>query len=240
VEVLGAVTNTQLQGAVGFGIAACSALVPFHLILKNHRHRLLLLAVSFVGIIVAMVGIAIESTVCFVLGSAIFFFTVIAAIVILATEPIPKKSLAGRRLADAIRGQRKGIAFLVGMAVVVLCAGVGIGLLVSDSGSSADAKAPPTAVAGKYHVSGTCANGSCTLNECVHRAACGSENEGRLREGAPLDIVCQAGGKVVEAPNGRKSRVWDRLSDSLYVSDLFVSGTRVGRFAPGLPRCTGG
>jgi hypothetical protein len=239
-EVLGAVTNTQLQGAVGFGIAACSALVPFHLILKNHRHRILLLAFSFVGIIVAMVGIALESTVCFVLGSAIFFFTVIAAIVILATEPMPKKTLRGSRLSEVIRGRRKGIVALAGLALVILGAGVAIGLLVGNSSDSAQATPPPIVVEGKYHVSGTCANGSCTLNECEHRAACGSENQGRLREGTTLDIVCQAGGKLVEAPNGRKSRIWDRLSDSLYVSDLFVSGTKVGRFAPELPRCTGG
>lgn len=238
-EVLGAVTNTPLDAAVSFGIGACGALVPVHLILKNHRHRILLLSVSISGIIVAMVGIAISSTVCFVLGSAILFFAVVAAIVILATEPFATKGLRGR-LPAALRGRRKGIAALTGVAVLVLAAGIGIGLLVSDSGGSADAKSPPTVVEGKYHVSGTCANGSCTLNECAHRAACGSENEGRLREGAPLDIVCQAGGKMVKAPNGRRSQVWDRLSNSLYVSDLFVSGTKVGTFAPGLPRCTGG
>jgi hypothetical protein len=238
-EVLGAVTNTPLEGAVGFGIAACSALVPFHLILKNHRHRILLLALSFIGIIVAMVGIALASTVCFVLGSAILFFAVVAAIVILATEPIATKGFRGR-LPVALRGRRKGIVFLVGMALVVLGAGVAIGLLVSDSGNSAGAGPPPTVVEGKYHVSGTCANGSCTVNECEHRAACGVENEGRLREGTTLDIVCQAAGRMAEAPNGRKSPVWDRLSDGLYVSDLFVSGTKVGKFTPSLPRCTGG
>ena len=238
-EVLGAVTNTPLDAAVSFGIGACGALVPVHLILKSHRHRILLLAVSMVGIIVAMVGIAISSTLCFVLGSAVLFFAVVAAIVILATEPISTKGLRGR-LPDAIRGRRKGIAALAGVAVLVLAAGVGIGLLVSDSAGSADAESPPTVVDGKYHVSGTCANGSCTLNECVHRAACGSDNNGRLREGSALDIVCQVSGKMAEAPNGRKSPVWDRLSNSLYVSDLFVAGTKVGKFAPGLPRCTGG
>jgi hypothetical protein len=233
-EVLAVVTDTSLERAFGFGIAACAAMVPFHLVLKNHRHRILLLVISFVGIFIAMAGKATGSAVCFVLGSTILFAAVVAAIVILATEPVSTKAFR-ERIPDLIRARWKGLAFLVGMAVLVLV-GVAIGLAVGDSGGSAP---PPTVVGGRYHVSGTCANGACTVNECAHRAACGTSNEGRLREGAGLDIVCQAKGEIAEAPNGRRSPIWDRLSNSLYVSDLFVSGTKVGRFTVGLPRCTG-
>lgn len=235
-EILGTVTNTPLEGAVLFGFAAFGAMVPFHLVLKEHRHRILLLFVSFLGITVAMVGMAVGSTACFVAGLAILFVAVIAALFILATEPLETKALRDR-LPHALRVRRKGIAFLAGMAVLVLV-GIGIGLLVGGSGDSSEAKAPPTVVEGKYHVSGTCANGSCTVNECARRAACGVANEGRLREGATLDIVCQAKGKATQAPNGRESEIWDRLANSLYVSDLFVSGTAVGKFTSALPRCT--
>jgi hypothetical protein len=184
-----------------------------------------------------MVGMAVGSTACFVVGLAILFVAVIAALFILATEPLETKALRDR-LPHALRVRRKGIAFLAGMAVLVLV-GIGIGLLVGGSGDSSEAKTPPTVVEGKYHVSGTCANGSCTVNECARRAACGVANEGRLREGATLDIVCQAKGKAAQAPNGRESEIWDRLANSLYVSDLFVSGTAVGKFTSALPRCTG-
>lgn len=236
-EILGTVTNTPLEGAVVFGFAAFGAMVPFHLVLKEHRHRILLLFVSFIGITAAMVGMAVGSTACFVAGLAILFFAVIAALFILATEPLETKVLRNR-LPHALRVRRKGFAFLVGMAVLVLV-GIGIGLLVGDAGDSSEATTPPTVVEGKYHVSGTCANGSCTVNECARRSACGAANEGRLREGATIDIVCQAKGRATQAPNGRESAIWDRLANSLYVSDLFVSGTAVGKFTSALPRCTG-
>lgn len=233
-EILGTVTNTPLEGAVVFGFAAFGAMVPFHLVLKEHRHRILLLFVSFFGITVAMIGMAVGSTACFVAGLAILFVAVIAALFILATEPLETKALRDR-FPHALRVRWKGIAFLAGMAVLVLV-GIGIGLLVDDSG---EAKAPPIVVEGKYHVSGTCANGSCTVNECARRAACGVANEGRLREGTTLDIACQAKGRATQAPNGRESEIWDRLANGLYVSDLFVSGTSVGKFTSALPRCTG-
>lgn len=233
-EIMGVVTNTPLEVAASFGVAAFGALAPFQLFLKHHRHRVLLITTCFVGIIIAMVGIAVGSTLCLVAGLAIIFIAMVTGLVILATEPIPPGAIR-ERVPDVLKRRRKGLIYMVGMALLV-AAGAALGLL---AGGSAGSSPSSTVIDGKYHVSGTCANGSCTLNECEDRAPCGTQNKGRLREGTALDIVCQAEGEAAEAPNGRKSDIWDRLSSGLYVSDLFVSGTKVDVFTSSLPHCTG-
>ena len=203
-EILGTVTNTPLEGAVVFGFGAFGAMVPFHLVLKEHRHRILLLFVSFFGITVAMVGMAVGSTAPFVAGLAILFVAVIAALFILATEPLETKALRDR-LPHALRVRRKGIAFLAGMAVLVLV-GIGIGVLVGGSGDSSEAKTPPTVVEGKYHVSGTCANGSCTVNECARRAACGVRTRGACAKAPPSTSSAR---RRARGPGPQRSRVGD-------------------------------
>lgn len=57
---------------------------------------------------------------------------------------------------------------------------------------------------------------------------------GELAAGAPIDIACQTTGEEI---NG--SPIWDRLTDSSFVSDWFTTTPVVGDYSPGIPRCDG-
>lgn len=82
-----------------------------------------------------------------------------------------------------------------------------------------------------YHVYGTCAAGACGLNE---RKAASLESEplGQLRDGDEVEVVCQKRGGAVEAPNGLRSKVWDKLSNGAFVSDVAVDTPSVGSQIP--------
>ena len=60
---------------------------------------------------------------------------------------------------------------------------------------------------------------------------------GVLADGTPLDIACQTRGDNVTAPNGVQSSVWDQLTNSYFISDLWVTTPNVNQFTPGIPQC---
>ncbi len=130
----------------------------------------------------------------------------------------------GKLLGLRPSGWRVGatVVFTVGL-LLFLGAGITFGVLLA-SGGGGDHR-DTVAISSPYRVIGTCVNGSCTVNEW------------ELREGTPLDIACQTKGEPAKAPNGRESRIWDRLGSGWYISDLFVEGTADGHYAPHLLRC---
>ena len=135
-----------------------------------------------------------------------------------------------------LQGRPKILLYAMGL-ILVATGGTLVGSAVLGRKTTVTTLA---AASGRYRISGTCVNGSCYVNECRTPATCGSDNGGEAAEETAVDIVCQTRGEAAEAPNGRRSIVWDRLSTNLYVSDLFVSGTRAGKFDPALARCADG
>lgn len=229
-QAIGALTGSP--GEILVFCAVIGILLPPQISLKDEPRRRLLIA-SLIGVALNIVGVILDSGFClyaaWVLLALIFVLTTVA----LAAEGSMSPRNLLHRVPNVLRAKRSALVFALGLALLV-GAGVAIGLLARGSG---DTNSTSIVVSGKYRVSGTCANGACTVNECAHRAPCGLENEGRIREYKPIDIVCQALGKVAEAPNGQKSQIWDRLSSGLYISDLFVEGTKTGRFTPALRHC---
>jgi hypothetical protein len=227
---MGAIASSP--GEIAVFIAVFGVLLSLQASL-GHEWRFLLVTASLIGVCFSVAGLVLDARFCLYVALALLLPVAIATVVALAAEgPISAPSLL-RRVPDAFRDRRSTLAFALGLCLLV-AAGVSIGLLARNSGGPSPAS---IVVPGKYRVSGTCVNGACTVNECVHRAPCGLENEGRLHEGTAVDIVCQALGKMAEAPNGQKSHIWDRLPSGLYISDLFVEGTRTGQFTPALRRC---
>jgi len=88
-----------------------------------------------------------------------------------------------------------------------------------------------------FRVYGTCAAGSCGLNERQQPTPT-ARKLGRLEDGETVGVICQTDGAPLKA-NGRTSDIWDQLSNASYVSDLFVSTAKVDQFSPGLARCPG-
>jgi hypothetical protein len=89
--------------------------------------------------------------------------------------------------------------------------------------------------AGIYQVYGSCAAGECGLNERRSPSLDASE-VGRLPDGSEAEVVCQLAGAPLEV-DGHKSRVWDRLSNGAYVSDLFLTTPARGTWSRHLPHC---
>jgi hypothetical protein len=87
-----------------------------------------------------------------------------------------------------------------------------------------------------YHIVGSCSGSVCGVNE---RTGPGYAYPilGTKPEGAEVDIVCQTRGDRVYGTIGGSSSVWDRLTNSYYVSDLFVSTPQVDQFSPPIPNC---
>lgn len=132
-------------------------------------------------------------------------------------------------------GAWRTVALAAGVGVSLL-AGLALGIVIVDNGGSISVTTIAVAKHA-YRVDGTCADGSCVLNECSEPAPCGLKNVGRLQEGELVDIICQLRGQEAEAPNGVVSYIWDRLASGAYVSDLFVSTPRTNRFSRQIPRC---
>lgn len=86
-----------------------------------------------------------------------------------------------------------------------------------------------------FRVVDTCGSGSCRLTRRATPEAAGRAL-GTLAEGAALTIDCQASGGLVSARAGT-SRVWNRLPDGSWVSDLYVDTPGTSGFTDGLPRC---
>ena len=86
-----------------------------------------------------------------------------------------------------------------------------------------------------YHVFGTCVAGSCGLNE-RKRPTIHSQRLGQLRDGDIVRIVCQIRGGKVTTPEGVTSRIWDKLTNGHYISDVSIDTPPVGSQIPACPR----
>lgn len=101
--------------------------------------------------------------------------------------------------------------------------------------TSGGVRAEGTTVDTVFKVVNTCGAGSCKLTRRATPEAAGRAL-GTLAEGTAVKIVCQTQGGTVSAKAGT-SRIWDRLQDGSWVSDLYVDTTGKPGFTDGLPRC---
>jgi len=85
-----------------------------------------------------------------------------------------------------------------------------------------------------YHVFGTCVAGSCGLNE-RKRPTIHSRRLGQLRDGDSVEIECQISGGKVTTPEGVTSKIWDKLSNGHYMSDVSIDTPPVGSQIPACP-----
>ncbi|MGN6588062.1 MAG: hypothetical protein ACTHKT_11450 [Solirubrobacterales bacterium] len=215
---------------VCIGLLAMLMAVQLNLKAEGAKVRPLITANILAGLLCVVACIA-DSTLPLLAAVGSCLLVAMATAVALHGEALldPRKLLTLARW-----GPGATFTFAAGL-LLLLGAGVGFGVLLAGGGR--DEGTATVAISSPYRVSGTCVNGACTVNECKTAAPCGQENEGELREGTPLDIACQTKGEPATAPNGRKSRIWDRLVSGLYVSDLFVEGTATGHFTSSLLQC---
>jgi hypothetical protein len=203
--------------------------------LLDAKRKMRAVFATLIGICLCVFGFIFTPSL--LLAIVMIYFALVVAFVghsiFVRTRPTRRKSPAMQApKRPRWRWTRLRLAF--GLLALIV-AGVVVGVLLGS------AKEPrtvtSTAPTGRYRVSGTCLNGACTVNECAEPAPCGLDFRDRIHEGQAIDIVCQTPGDVASAPDGQESRIWDRLSSNLYVSDLFVEGTATGRFTRSVPRC---
>lgn len=224
--------------ALAAPVTIYSALIAFSI--REHKDETggtVLLLASLSGVVLCMAAFVSGQTLVRNLALGFFALVVLAIVLPVLRDGLRKK--LWRWPGAAIWIWERPRSLLIGFGLVLVAAlGTVIGAAVFGDGTTVTTVS--AAASGRYRISGTCVNGSCYVNECATPAVCGSgpENRGELTEETAVDIVCQIRGEMAEAPNGNHSDVWDRLSTSLYVSDLYVSGTRSGKFA-NLRRCSG-
>lgn len=220
----------SLAGEIGKerGTGAGAATPSERRLARDARISLLL---SLSGIAVCLGGLFWANPI--LAGLAIFVFVfAFASRVAVLLEADPAAWL-GRFVGP--RPTRKQTLFWSGaIAAVALLV---VLLIVPSIGGTSESAGPER---GPYEVSGTtCGDGSCTLNECRETEPCGLHNVGRLPAGRKLAIECQLKGGKVKTPDGRHfSFIWDRVAPHVFVSDLFIDGTRFNRFTAALPRCS--
>jgi hypothetical protein len=224
--------------ALAASVTIYGALIAFSLAAhKRQEGESSLLIASLAGVVLCIVAFISNQSLLRNLALGYFAIVVLAIALPVVRDGLRKKQWRWPTAATWIWERPKSL--LVGFGLVLVAAlGIAIGAAVFGKGTTVTTVT--AAASGRYRISGTCANGSCYVNECRTPAVCGSGNVGELKEETAVDIVCQTKGERTKAPNGRHSDVWDRLSAHVYVSDLFVSGTRNGTYAPHLPRCAGG
>lgn len=223
-------TIGSLEACIG-GFAVIAG-IHAALLSTDQRWRIFLVA-SLLGLGLCIIGLAVDFQPIRDGALAWLGLEVVATAATLLVED--GFSFGFLRRLRLVPERASSLAVAAGVFLLV-CGGIAVGALLGRSGGgdrSASIRVPS-----RYRVSGTCANGACTVNECTTAAPCGLENEGRLREGSPVDIVCQTEGEVATAPNGQKSQIWDRLPSGLYISDLFVSGTKTNRYTRRLHLCS--
>jgi NADH:ubiquinone oxidoreductase subunit 6 (subunit J) len=135
----------------------------------------------------------------------------------------------------SVRAHRS-LGWILGSLAALLLVAFGFvlaGLLGQSTNPTLAASSPP----GRYHVVAACSDGACTVNECETPFRCGDRRVGVLHEGQHFEIECQLRGGRVGALNHQRSKIWDRLENEVFVTDLYASTKGNGRFSPGLPRC---
>ena len=228
----GAIQPSEIA-ALSATIAIYGALIPTSIAKNKHeKERSALLVASFCGAALSIAALLSAPPVRYAAWTYFGLF-VAANLALVLLRGLRRKEWRWPAAVAWVWERPKSILYGLGLALVAAL-GTVLGAATLGDGSTHVTTLPPPS--GQYRISGTCVNGSCYVNECETPAVCGSDNEGELKEETAVDIVCQIRGEMAEAPNGKRSFVWDRLSTSLYVSDLFVSGTRSGSFAK-LPRC---
>lgn len=143
-------------------------------------------------------------------------------------------SSAGKRLSEWIRTRGRGRLRLAATVVGLLSLGL-VGWLFWSG-----AELAPGVLVKAYPVYLTCADGVCSVNECTSPKPCGKQAVGRLKEGEMAKITCQTRGGRVPARGSGGSKIWDKLTDGNYVTDYYVETPGLGRFTPGIPRCSEG
>lgn len=130
----------------------------------------------------------------------------------------------------------RSLRWILGSLAALLLVGFGFVLagLVGQSASPTPAASSPP---GRYQVVAACSDGACTVNECETPFRCGDRRVGVLHEGQHFEIECQLRGGPVGALNHQHSRIWDRLANEVFVTDLYASTKGHGHFSPGLSRC---
>lgn len=194
------------------------------------RHYLVIIVVS-----VAMIGGEITSLLVLLTAHATqaerTIVSLSALIAIIGT--IPPAILAVTRRAIRSDALEKWMLNLAWAAPAVISVGAVATYLILQNEHSLP---PGSLYKPRYYVvRGTCAAGSCGLNE---RAAPTphSRKLGVLEEGVLAGVSCQTVGYQIH--DGHKSSdIWDLLHRGAYVSDLYVSTPKTGSFSPGLERC---
>lgn len=88
-----------------------------------------------------------------------------------------------------------------------------------------------------YFVIGTCQEGECGLPVWSGPGYSGYSLLGNKQDGDEVDVVCQAFGQTLLSAYGGTSRVWDKLTNSGWVSDYFVDTPERGSLSPPIPSC---
>jgi hypothetical protein len=187
---------------------------------------------SAVGAIICLGGLAfgIERWELFGTGSlALASFGLLGAV----AGRLPA-SPGSERLLEWIRTRGRGRLSFAAAVVSVLSLGF-VGWLFWNG-----AELAPGVLVKTYPVYLTCADGVCSVNECTSPKPCGRQAVGRLREGEMTEIICQARGGRVPARGPGGSKIWDKLTDGNYVTDYYIETPGLGRFTPGIPRCSEG
>lgn len=202
---------------------------PLNLGLGKQRFEITVTAAAVVGLLLSVLslGLGLEPwiwipvTPCVVLAS--FAFVVLPA------------NLRGL----LSRSKRPRAAHPIRWRNVVVLAATFVSAFYLGSIFSADHNSERRVEWSPYHVKGTKTNGSGFVNECREPSPCaGKDPVGRLHEGDPVYIECQAKGDLDESIGGETSHVWDRLYSGAFVSDLYVDTPGVDRFSSTLDRCT--
>jgi hypothetical protein len=144
----------------------------------------------------------------------------VAACLVLAVPGIPLLMLLSL-WEDRLR-ELMAIARTVLVVFLIAAIGAGLSLLTTAFRTS------PSVT---YNVFGTCVAGSCGLNE-RRRPTIHSQRLGQLQDGDIVRIVCQVKGGKVTTPEGVTSRIWDKLTNGHYVSDVSVDTPPVGSQIP--------
>jgi hypothetical protein len=88
----------------------------------------------------------------------------------------------------------------------------------------------------RYAVYGTCLEGGCGLKQRRGPGPAFKEvdSRDRLLDGTNVIVICQKRGGLLK---GFDNRVWDRLANGRYVSDVFVDTPNRHGFSEGIRRC---
>jgi hypothetical protein len=200
-------------------------------------HLLVVFVVACVcGVIAAIFGVATDSNSTMLLGLTFGDLAVVLIGVIAYLFHGPLHTVLYSRI-NAEAGKRVALPLvLIGLIAAVTV------LWQRDVESAPADSATVLVTHGVFHVSGATADG---MPDGIHEHVAPSMSARVVpgivhREGAALPVSCQIKQeKVVRKRMPRSaSRIWDRLANGTYVSDLYMDTRGVGTFDPGLPACS--